>query len=171
MTICVTLILFTFSKSSKIIYMKKFMMLMIAALTIGSVSVFAQEKGGKKDTTQHSVLYSCSMHPDMTSDKPGKCAKCGMDMSLSGKEEMKRQVTKSYTCPVHLDVVSDKSGKCPQCGKKLSLSKKEQMKVEVMKTYCCSMHPDVASDKPGKCSKCGMDLTMKKQETDKKNDK
>jgi hypothetical protein len=32
--------------------MKKFMMLMIAAITISSVSVFAQEKAGKKDTTQ-----------------------------------------------------------------------------------------------------------------------
>jgi uncharacterized protein with PIN domain len=168
MTIGATLILFTFSKSSKNIYMKKFMMLMIAALTIGSVSVFAQEKGGKKDTTQHSVLYSCSMHPGVTSDKPGKCPQCGMDLSLSGKEEMKKQVTKNYTCPVHADVVSDKSGKCPQCGKKLSLSNKEQMKTDVMKTYCCSMHPDVVRDKPGKCSKCGMDMTMKKQETEKK---
>jgi len=142
--------------------MKKIMMLLIAALTISSVSVFAQEKAGKKDTTQHSVSYTCSMHPDVTSDKPGKCPKCGMDLPLSNKEEMKRQVTKNYNCPVHLDVVSDKSGKCPQCGKKLSLSKKEQMKTEVMKTYCCSMHPEMTSDKPGKCSKCGMDLTIKK---------
>jgi hypothetical protein len=46
--------------------MKKFMMLMIAALTISSVSVFAQDKGDKKDTTQHSVLYSCAMHPGVT---------------------------------------------------------------------------------------------------------
>jgi len=151
--------------------MKKFMMLMIAALTISSVSVFAQEKAGKKDTIQHTVLYTCTMHPDVTSDKPGKCPKCGMDLSLSKKEEMKKQVTKTYICPVHIDVVSDKSGKCPQCGKKLSLSSKEQMKTEVMKQYICPMHPDVASDKPGKCSKCGMDLTMKKQGTEKKNDK
>jgi len=142
--------------------MKKIMMLMIAPLTISSVSVFAQDKGGKKDTTQHSVLYSCTMHPNVTSDKPGKCPQCGMDLSLSNKEEMKRQVTKNYTCPVHLDVVSDKSGKCPQCGKKLSLSNKEQMKSEVMKQYTCPMHPDEMSDKAGKCSKCGMDLTMKK---------
>ena len=143
-------------------------MLMIAAITISSVSVFAQDKGGKKDTTQHSLLYSCSMHPDVTSDKPGKCLKCGMDLSLSNKEEMKRQVTKNYTCPVHLDVVSDRSGKCPQCGKKLSLSNKEQMKSEVMKQYTCPMHSDEMSDKAGKCSKCGMDLTMKKAVTEKK---
>jgi transcription initiation factor IIE alpha subunit len=147
--------------------MKKIMMLMIAALTISSVSVFAQEKAGKKDTTQNTVVYTCPMHPDIKMDKAGKCPQCGMDLSLSNKEEMKRQVTKNYTCPVHADVVSDKSGKCPQCGKKLSLSNKEQMKTEVMKTYCCSMHPEVVSDKPGKCSKCGMDMTMKKQEIEK----
>jgi uncharacterized paraquat-inducible protein A len=165
------LLAFVLHFNFQIIYMKKFMMLMIAALTISSGSVFAQEKGGKKDTTQHSVLYSCPMHPGVTSVKPGKCSQCGMDLSLSNKEEMKKQVTKTYTCPVHLDVVSDKSGKCPQCGKKLTLSKKEQMKAEVMNTYCCSMHPDVTSDKPGKCSKCGMDFTKKKTGTEKKNDK
>src|SRR6188508_843276 len=120
--------------SLKFIYMKKFMMLMIAALTISSVSVFAQEKAGKKDTTQNTVLYTCPMHPDVKMDKAGKCPKCGMDLSLSKKEEMKKQATKTYICPVHADVISDKSGKCPQCGKNLSLSKKEQMKVEVMKS-------------------------------------
>lgn len=26
------------------------------------------------------VKYSCSMHPDVTSDAPGKCTKCGMDL-------------------------------------------------------------------------------------------
>jgi len=24
--------------------------------------------------------YYCPMHPDMTSDKPGKCPKCNMDL-------------------------------------------------------------------------------------------
>jgi transcription initiation factor IIE alpha subunit len=142
--------------------MKKSLMLLIAVLTISSVPVFAQEKAGKKDTIEHVALYSCPMHPDVKMDRAGKCPQCGMDLSLSKKEEMKKQVTKSYTCPVHADVVSDKSGKCPQCGKKLSLSKKEEMKAEVMRSYCCSMHPDMTSDKPGKCSKCGMDLKEKK---------
>lgn len=142
--------------------MKKYMMLLIAAITISSVSVFAQEKAGKRDTTQHVALYSCSMHPDVKMDKAGKCRQCGMDLSLSEKEEMKRKVTKTFTCPVHAEVISDKSGKCPDCGKKLSLSKKEEMKAEVMKTYCCSAHPDVTSDKQGKCAKCGMELTEKK---------
>lgn len=136
---------------------------MIAALTISSVFVNAQEKAGKKDTAQHVALYSCPMHPDVKMDKPGKCPKCGMDLVLSKKEEMKKEVTKTYTCPVHADVVSNKPGKCPQCRKKMVLSK-EEMKKEVMKTYTCPMHPDVSNDKPGTCSKCGMVLAEKKTE-------
>lgn len=26
------------------------------------------------------TIYTCSMHPEVTSDKPGKCPKCGMDL-------------------------------------------------------------------------------------------
>ena len=26
------------------------------------------------------VQYTCSMHPDVVQDKPGKCPKCGMDL-------------------------------------------------------------------------------------------
>ena len=26
------------------------------------------------------VVYVCPMHPDVTSDKPGKCSKCGMEL-------------------------------------------------------------------------------------------
>lgn len=27
---------------------------------------------------EDAAVYSCSMHPEVTSDKPGKCPKCGM---------------------------------------------------------------------------------------------
>src|SRR5262245_19732834 len=101
--------------------MKKLMMLLIAALTISSVSAFAQ-KAGKEDTVQHVALYTCSMHPDVKMDKPGKCPQCGMELQLSNKEQLKKEVTKNYQCPVHADVVSDKSGKCPKCNKNLILS-------------------------------------------------
>ncbi|MBH8560388.1 heavy metal-binding domain-containing protein [Hymenobacter negativus] len=26
------------------------------------------------------TTYTCSMHPEVVSDKPGKCPKCGMDL-------------------------------------------------------------------------------------------
>ena len=145
--------------------MKKTFILFLA-LIVTSIGVFAQEKAGKKDTTQHVTLYSyaCPQHPNFVSDKPGKCPKCGMDLThLSPKEQLKRDVTKTYTCPVHAEVISTEHGTCPKCGRTLNLSPKEKMKAEVVKLYACPMHPDQTSDKPGKCPKCGMDLTEKKQ--------
>jgi transcription initiation factor IIE alpha subunit len=130
---------------------------------IASPALFAQSKAGKIDTTKHATYYTCSMHPDVVSSTSGKCPKCGMDLKLSGKEQMKARVTKNYNCPVHLDVTKHNPGKCPQCGRKLNLSAKEQMKAEVVKLYTCPMHPDVALDKEGKCPKCGTALVEKKQ--------
>ena len=146
--------------------MKKIIILLITVTT--SFVTLAQEKGGRKDTTKHVELYTCPMHPDVTSDKPGKCPKCNMYLTLSKKEQMKREVTKTYTCPVHADVISDKPGKCPKCGKDLLLSPKEKMKMEVVGLYTCPMHPDVKSNKPGTCPKCSMKLVKQKKGNDKK---
>ena len=33
-----------------------------------------------KKTDPKATVYTCSMHPEVTSDKPGKCPKCGMDL-------------------------------------------------------------------------------------------
>jgi hypothetical protein len=30
--------------------------------------------------TQTNVLYTCSMHPDVVTNAPGKCPRCGMDL-------------------------------------------------------------------------------------------
>ena len=60
--------------------------------------------------------YTCPMHPDEKSDKPGNCPICGSKLNLSPKEKMKMKEVGMYTCPMHPDVVADKSGKCPKCG-------------------------------------------------------
>jgi hypothetical protein len=62
---------------------------------------------------QDKVIYTCPMHPDVVSDKPGKCPKCGMDLVAKNQEPA---VTAKYTCPMDPDVISDKPGKCPKCG-------------------------------------------------------
>jgi Cu(I)/Ag(I) efflux system membrane fusion protein len=54
-----------------------------------------------KDTAardQTAVLYTCKMHPEVTSDKPGKCPKCGMDLV---KKEI--VVKDSATKDLHMD--------------------------------------------------------------------
>ncbi len=64
--------------------------------------------------------YSCPMHREVTSNKPGKCSKCGMDLKKSKKEQMKMEVMKMYSCPMHAEVASDKPGKCSKCGMELA---------------------------------------------------
>ena len=69
-----------------------------------------------KEVKKESKVYTCPMHPEVTSSQPGKCSKCGMELTLSPKEKMKKEVMKIYTCPMHPDVTSDKPGKCSKCG-------------------------------------------------------
>ena len=42
------------------------------------------DMNGKMDKCKKSdpkaTIYTCSMHPEVTSDKPGKCPKCNMDL-------------------------------------------------------------------------------------------
>jgi hypothetical protein len=37
---------------------------------------------GAKNKTEATRTYTCPMHPEVTSDKPGKCPKCGMSLAL-----------------------------------------------------------------------------------------
>jgi hypothetical protein len=87
-----------------------------ALLLISTLTINAQEKAGKKDTAHNAVYYTCPMHPNVKSDKAGKCPKCGMDLALSKKEQMKAEVVKLYSCPMHADVTSASPGKCSKCG-------------------------------------------------------
>ena len=61
---------------------------------------------------QGPVLYSCPMHPDVTSQEPGRCPKCGMKLLAAAAATI-------YACPMHPEVTSDQPGRCPQCGMKL----------------------------------------------------
>ena len=85
--------------------MKKVMLvsLFIAALTFGAVipvqsSVINNQQKKEipvKKTTK--VIYTCTMHPEVVSDKPGKCPKCNMDLVkkvVPVKAVTKKAVTK-----------------------------------------------------------------------------
>jgi Cu(I)/Ag(I) efflux system membrane fusion protein len=112
----------------------------------------------KNDDRSPTEYYVCPMHPEVTSDKPGECPKCGMDLVKATKADKVSPET-TYVCPMHPEVTSEKPGECPKCGMDLVKATKE-IKTAADTTYVCPMHPDVTSNKPGECSKCGMDLVM-----------
>lgn len=62
--------------------MKTFI-LAIAILFGASTATFAQATKTKTTTHKHIKMakkYTCSMHPEVVKNKPGKCPKCGMKL-------------------------------------------------------------------------------------------
>jgi hypothetical protein len=94
--------------------MKKLIILLF--VLTGATFSFAQSSEPKmtdsKSDTTGKYVYTCPMHPEIITDKPGKCPKCGMTL-------VKKKVDKIYTCTMHPEVISDKPGNCPKCGMKL----------------------------------------------------
>ena len=145
--------------------MKALILLYIA--TSATFATFAQKSKANTVSTKHSIVtvqYACPMHPDIISSKPDKCSKCGMDLTLSKKEQMKQDVTNTYKCTMHKEVVSTHEGICAKCNSKLVIDRKGSKKAT--NVYTCSMHPQVASNEKGKCPVCGMNLEKQKVTTD-----
>jgi FtsP/CotA-like multicopper oxidase with cupredoxin domain len=92
------------------------------------------------------VLYTCPMHPEVTSQEPGRCPQCGMKLLATVTATV-------YSCPMHPEVASEQPGRCPNCGMKL-------LATAVAASYACPMHPDVTSQEPGRCPECGMKLLV-----------
>ena len=91
-------------------------LLMLAFVITSATCSFAQTAKSKtpenKSDTVSKYIYTCTMHPEVMTDKPGKCPNCGMTL-------VKKKVDHVYTCTMDPDVISDKPGNCPKCGMKL----------------------------------------------------
>ncbi|MBN1224205.1 MAG: efflux RND transporter periplasmic adaptor subunit, partial [Candidatus Aminicenantes bacterium] len=108
--------------------------ILVVGILIGAIATyFITPKIISKDRDsqeQKTHLYSCGMHPEVISDKPGNCPICGMKLTP-------------------IKSTAQDSGK-PQTG--------ESAKDRKVLYWRAPMDPTEIYDKPGK-SKMGMDLT------------
>ncbi len=74
--------------------MKKTVMALAVLLAV-STGTFAQNTIHKSGSHQHKMTtskkYTCTMHPEVVMNKPGKCPKCGMKVvAMKSKKTTKK---------------------------------------------------------------------------------
>ena len=85
--------------------------------------------------------YTCPMHPEVTSDKPESCPKCGMDLVLEETKE-KKQVEQEYIMKTEATLT------CPQCSEK----QKATMPTDACQHfYNCQKCGEMLKPKEGDC--------------------
>ena len=83
--------------------MKKIFLIALILLSVGLFFTACSGNDSKAKTEQLSKdeTYTCTMHNEVMSDKPGKCPKCGMTLvkQKMTDEQMKMMNEGTYTKP------------------------------------------------------------------------
>ncbi|HSZ73015.1 MAG TPA: heavy metal-binding domain-containing protein [Cytophagaceae bacterium] len=60
--------------------MKKIILSLLAFATLSFMVISCGSSETKEKISETTVFYSCPMHPEVVTNAPGKCPKCGMDL-------------------------------------------------------------------------------------------
>ncbi len=104
--------------------------------------------------------YTCPMHPEIVSDAPGSCPKCGMflvarETSAGGAAPDSVASGPASEAPAHVPAAT----RAPHGTHDAHDTPRADTGPAVAPgRYTCPMHPEVIGDAPGDCPKCGMTL-------------
>lgn len=100
-------------------------LLIIMVLSLFATSCFNEQHSEHKETKQKvETYYTCSMHPQIKQDKPGKCPICGMGLTKVEVEHDDHSNHKDdsvnkksvYYCESDHSITSEAPGECPLDG-------------------------------------------------------
>ena len=84
------------------------------------------------------IAYACPMHPEVLSDEPSKCPKCGMELKPV-------RIVTAYSCLNNTAFIQAEPGKCRTDGSDL-------VPITASMFWVCPASPDKHELNPGKCA-------------------
>ncbi|SFI23498.1 copper-transporting P-type ATPase [Modicisalibacter xianhensis] len=96
--------------------------------------------------------YTCPMHPDIVTNQPGDCPRCGMHLVPMGSSDSSTEPNHGHSQGHHIGqglAMPVSSGKYDNVPDGYPGA-----------VYTCPMHPEVRQTRPGACPLCGMGLEL-----------
>ncbi len=77
------------------------LMLTLTVFIVAAVPAMGQNKSVTDSTKQDTVIYTCTMHPEIQSNQPGTCPKCGMALVQKKSSSSDHKMGMMMMCSMH----------------------------------------------------------------------